>query len=75
MRLLYVLAEVGEVCVCDLAEILGVTESAVSRHLSKFKALGLLTVRREAQTLFYALPEKGDVRRLSKVVFEGVPRE
>ena len=41
LRLFYVLDRVGEVCVWDLGEILGVTQSAISQHLAKFKAYGL----------------------------------
>ncbi|MCB9492480.1 MAG: winged helix-turn-helix transcriptional regulator [Dehalococcoidia bacterium] len=55
LRIFYILAELKEVCVCDIADILGVTVSAVSQHLAKFKALGLVTTRRDAQTLYYAL--------------------
>ena len=46
LRLFYLLDQVGEVCVCDIGEILGITQSAVSQHLAKFKAHGLVTIRR-----------------------------
>src|SRR5713101_366102 len=40
LRIIYLLAELKEVCVCDIGDILGVTMSAVSQHLAKFKAYG-----------------------------------
>lgn len=72
LRLFYVLDQLGEVCVCDLAEILGVTESAVSQHLAKFKAYGLVAARRDNQTLFYSLSDKPEVKSLRKVGLAGV---
>jgi DNA-binding transcriptional ArsR family regulator len=75
LRLFYVLDQIGEVCVCDLAEILGITQSACSQHLAKFKAYGLVSLRRENQTLFYRLSEKPEVRMLRKAALSGVEVE
>ncbi|HEU4407720.1 MAG TPA: metalloregulator ArsR/SmtB family transcription factor [Polyangiaceae bacterium] len=72
LRAFYVLDQLGECCVCDLADILGVTQSAVSQHLAKFKAYGLVSVRRDAQTLFYRLADKPEVKRLRKLAVEGI---
>jgi DNA-binding transcriptional ArsR family regulator len=72
LRLFYVLDQIGEVCVCDLAEILGVTQSAVSQHLAKFKAYGIVSSRRDAQTLFYALADKPEVKMLRKLGLAGI---
>jgi ArsR family transcriptional regulator len=72
LRLFYVLDQVGEVCVCDLGEILDVTQSAVSQHLAKFKAYGLVTVRRDGQTLYYRLSDKPEVKVLRKVALGGI---
>ena len=38
LKLLYLLDNMKELCVCDLADMLGVSVSAVSQHLSKLKA-------------------------------------
>ena len=63
-----------EVCVCDLGEILGITQSAVSQHLAKYKAYGLVTARRENQTLFYRLADRPDVKMLRKATSQhGIP--
>ncbi len=72
LRLFYLLDQVGEVCVCDLGDILGVTQSAVSQHLAKFKAYGIVTARRENQTIFYSLSDKPDVKVLRKVGLGGI---
>jgi ArsR family transcriptional regulator, lead/cadmium/zinc/bismuth-responsive transcriptional repressor len=57
LKLLYLLENMKELCVCDLAELLGVSVSAVSQHLSKLKAYGLVKPRRDAQTIYYSLTE------------------
>jgi len=72
LRLFYLLDQLGEVCVCDLGEILGITQSAISQHLAKFKAYGLVTARRESQTLFYSLADRPDVKMLRKVGLAGI---
>ena len=72
LRLFYLLDQLEEVCVCDLGEILGVTQSAVSQHLAKFKAYGLVVARRESQTLFYRLSDKPEVKLLRKVGLAGI---
>jgi len=47
----------GEMCVCDLAAYLGVSESAVSHHLRRLKDLALVRNRREGQVLYYSLDD------------------
>jgi len=57
-RLKIVMALAGsEMCVCDLAAFLGVTESAVSHQLRRLKDLALVKHRREGQILFYSLDD------------------
>lgn len=72
LRLFYLLDQAKEMCVCDMAEILGVTQSAVSQHLAKFKAYGLVQARRESQTLFYRLSDRPEVKLLRKVGLAGI---
>ena len=45
----------GEMCVCDLAAFLKVSESAVSHQLRRLKDLALVKARREGQILYYSL--------------------
>ncbi len=44
-----------EVSVGVLAEAVGLGQSALSQHLSKLRALGLVTTRRDGQTIYYRL--------------------
>jgi ArsR family transcriptional regulator, lead/cadmium/zinc/bismuth-responsive transcriptional repressor len=46
-----------EMCVCDLAASLDVTESAVSHQLRKLRDLALVKNRREGPTLYYSLDD------------------
>lgn len=57
MKILYLLEEESELCVCDLADILEMTIPAVSQHLRKLKDGNILQTRRSAQTIFYSLKE------------------
>ena len=72
LRIIKLLGELKEVCVCDIADILGVTMSAVSQHLGKFKAYGLVKTRREAQTLYYSLTEHPFNESLKRSLLAGV---
>ncbi|MBA4357748.1 MAG: transcriptional regulator [Desulfovibrio sp.] len=47
----------GEMCVCDLAALLGVSESAVSHQLRRLRDLALVRPRRDAQCLYYSLDD------------------
>lgn len=57
LKILALLANCNEVCVCDLASVLEVSVPTVSQHLSKLKGSGLVTYRRDAQTLYYSLTD------------------
>jgi ArsR family transcriptional regulator, lead/cadmium/zinc/bismuth-responsive transcriptional repressor len=47
----------GEICVCDLAAFLGLTESAISHQLRFLKDQALVKKRREGQILYYSLDD------------------
>ena len=47
----------GEMCVCDLAALLALSESAVSHQIRRMKDLGLVKSRREGQILYYSLDD------------------
>ena len=55
-RILYVLFE-AEMCVCDIAALLGMTQSAISHQLRALKNARLVKSRREGKTVFYALAD------------------
>lgn len=56
IRILYVLFE-AEVCVCDLAEALNMTQSAISHQLKILKQSRLVKGRREGKSVFYSLSD------------------
>ena len=56
IRILFVLFE-AEVCVCDLAETLHMTQSAISHQLRILKANKLVKSRREGKQIFYSLAD------------------
>lgn len=51
------LVEHGEMRVGDLAEAVGLSQSALSQHLGKMRDEGLVTFRRDGQTLFYRIAD------------------
>lgn len=56
IKILYVLFE-EEVCVCDLAQCLNMTVSAISHQLRVLKQSRLVKSRREGKTVFYSLAD------------------
>lgn len=57
IRILFVLFE-AEVCVCDLAQALGMTQSAISHQLRILKQNKLVKSRREGKSVFYSLADE-----------------
>ena len=51
------LAEHGEMTVSALAEEVGLGQSALSQHLARMRAEGLVAFRRESQTLWYRIAD------------------
>lgn len=56
LKILYVLLE-SELCVCDIAELLGMTQSAISHQLRVLKQSKLVGARREGKSVFYSLAD------------------
>lgn len=56
IRILFVLFE-AEVCVCDLATVLNMTQSAVSHQLKILKVNKLVKSRRDGKQVFYSLAD------------------
>ncbi len=56
IKMLYVLM-CSEMCVCDLAQILNMTQSAISHQLRTLKQMDLVKNRREGKTVFYSLSD------------------
>jgi ArsR family transcriptional regulator, lead/cadmium/zinc/bismuth-responsive transcriptional repressor len=68
-RLVLALIEAGEICVCDLAATLGMTESNVSHHLRLLRAQGLVKGRRDGKMVFYS-PDDEHIRLLLELTRE-----
>lgn len=62
IRILYVLFE-SELCVCDIAEALQMTQPAISHQLRILKQAKLVKNRREGKSVFYSLAD-GHVRTI-----------
>ena len=56
IKILYVLFE-SEMCVCDIAQLLGMSQSAISHQLRSLKQSKLVKYRREGKTVFYSLSD------------------
>ena len=56
IRILYALFE-AEMCVCDIAQLLGMTQSAISHQLQVLKKSKLVKYRRQGKTVFYSLAD------------------
>jgi ArsR family transcriptional regulator, virulence genes transcriptional regulator len=57
LMILCKLVEWGEANVSSLAEAVGLSQSALSQHLGKMREEGLVTFRRESQTLWYRIAD------------------
>lgn len=67
IRILYALFE-AEMCVCDIAELLGMTQSAISHQLRLLKQAKLVKNRREGKTVFYALADE----HVRTIIYQGM---
>ena len=56
IRILFVLFE-EEMCVCDIAEMLNLTQSAISHQLRLLKQFRLVKSRRDGKTIYYSLAD------------------
>lgn len=74
VRLLSVLLEAGELCVCDLAAACGSSESSVSHALRLLRANRVVRVRRSGRRAYYSLADS-HVRLLLDVALEHIAHE
>jgi DNA-binding transcriptional ArsR family regulator len=57
LKIIYLLEDEGELCPCDLSDILGMTIPAISQHLRKLKDGGIVQTRKQGQTIYYSLSQ------------------
>ena len=67
IKILYALFE-AELCVCDIAQLLGLTQSAVSHQLRVLKGSRLVKPRRDGKTVFYSLADD----HVRKIIAQGM---
>lgn len=67
IKILYALFE-AELCVCDIAQLLSLTQSAVSHQLRVLKANRLVKPRRDGKVVFYSLADD----HVRKIIAQGM---
>ena len=70
-RLVAAIIEAGELCVCDLAATVEMSESNVSHHLRVLRDHGLVRARRAGKMVFYS-PDDAHIRVLLEITREHV---
>ena len=63
IKILYALLEAEELCVADVAKLLGLTQPAISHQLRILKSGKLVKVRRDGRMVYYSLAD-GHVRHI-----------
>ena len=69
IKIAYALSEEEELCVCDVANIVGATTATTSHHLRLLKNLGIAKYRKEGKLVYYSLDDE-HVKQLIEVAFE-----
>lgn len=67
IKILYVLFE-AEMCVCDIAQLLRMTDSAISHQLRILKQARLVKFRKEGKSVFYSLADE----HIKKIIDNGM---
>ena len=62
IKILYLLQEEGQLCPCDISDILGMNTSPISQHLRKLKDSKIILAKKTGQTIFYSIsPEYTEI--------------
>ncbi len=69
MKIAYALTIENELCVCDVASIVGATTATASHHLRHLKSIGLAKYRKEGKLVYYSLDDD-HVKRLIQIAYE-----
>jgi DNA-binding transcriptional ArsR family regulator len=73
LKIIYLLEDEGELCPCDLSDILGMTIPAISQHLRKLKDGGIVQTRKQGQTIYYSLSQ--DHLNILKLFFNHINQQ
>jgi len=71
LKLLWLLSE-GEICVCDLADTLGISAPAVSHHLRSLRQAGLIGYRRVGKAVYYSLAKNDAGMRVRHMLIDAL---
>ena len=66
--------ELNEMCVCDLAALLGMTKSAISHQLKALRLSNLVKSRRDGQVIYYSLADD-HVKYILAIGFDHIHHE
>ncbi|WP_308807774.1 ArsR/SmtB family transcription factor [Alkalicoccobacillus plakortidis] len=69
LKIAYALLQEGELCVCDVANIIGMTTASTSHHLRHLRNLRIAKSRKEGKLVFYSLDDE-HVRQLVMMAVE-----
>lgn len=70
IRIMHAL-EINELCVCDIAALLGLSKSAVSHQLKVLRISNLVKFRREGQIIYYSLADE-HVKEIINIAMEHI---
>ena len=70
IKILYVLDK-NEMCVCDIANVLGMTKSSISHQLGTLRRSGIVKCRKEGKEVFYMLDDE-HIKEVFEVGFEHI---
>jgi DNA-binding transcriptional ArsR family regulator len=68
MKIAYSLCHEDELCVCDVANIIGCSLASASHHLRLLRSMELVTFRKEGKLVFYSM-DNDRMRQLIKLAF------
>ncbi len=71
LRLISALLEADELCVCDLAEVTGLSQTACSHNLRLLRAQRLVRYRKQSRNVYYTLDDE-HIRVLLEVALQHV---
>ncbi|GGK20106.1 transcriptional regulator [Caldalkalibacillus thermarum] len=69
MKIAYALSQEDELCVCDVAHIIGSSTATASHHLRLLRHMGLAKYRKEGKLVFYSLDDD-HVKQLIRIAHE-----
>lgn len=71
LKILFLLSKAGELCVCDISDILGQSVSAISHQLKKLKDNGFVKTRDDRPIIYYSISDNSFVNILVNFVKMG----